>query len=170
LGAPEAAAAYGVGEAAEAEAEAYEVAEAAAAVYAVAEVAAAVYAVAAAAAAAAVYAVAGAAAAAYAVAGAAAAAYAVAGAAAAAYAVAEVAVGAEGVGAARHAAAFWGRESAGSANASQALPPYPARRPVRLRPCFLKRRPPGGLAGSTSCFRRCRPPSADCLWRLRQSR
>jgi hypothetical protein len=91
-------------------------------------------------------------------------------AAAAVYAVAEAAaVGAEGVGAARDAAAFWGRESAAS-GASEALPPYSARRPVHLRPCFLKRRPPGRLAGSTSCSRRCRPPSADCLWRLRHSR
>ena len=142
----------------------YEAVAEAAAVYAVAEVAAAVYAVAEAAA---VYAVAEAAAV-YAVAEA-----------AAVYAVAEVvyvadggrgADGAEGVGAARDAAVFWGRESAGSGNASEALPRYPARRPVHLRPCFLKRRPPGRLAASTSCSRRCRPPSADCLWRLRQSR
>jgi hypothetical protein len=103
--------------------------------------------------------------------------YAVAEAAAAVYAEAEAAAvyavaaadGAEGVGAARDAAAFWGRESAAS-GASEALPPYSARRPVHLRPCFLKRRPPGRLAGSTSCSRRFRPPSADCLWRLRHSR
>jgi hypothetical protein len=91
--------------------------------------------------------------------------YAVAEVAAAVYAVAEVAAadGAEGVGAARDAEAVWGRESAG-------LPPYAARRPVHLRPCFLKRRSPVRLARSTSCSRRRRPPSADCLWRLRHSR
>lgn len=85
--------------------------------------------------------------------------------------VVEAAVYGEGVGAVHDAAAVWGRESAASGNAADAIPPNrAARRPVHLRPCFLKRRPPGRLARSTSCSRSRRPPFPDCLRRLHHSR